>query len=190
MPKSDQSQSATCAYPQPTTCCHLSQPSQQLSTNHRVRETVLSQSRAATSQLSQPIRGSHTPLRGIKAPRCWVSRCDLRLSWGVVIVGSSSCLCGSGGCEGFKVAFHVWCSMPRGAFWVQPKCCRDCSAGCCLWMRTRSSRSPSAGEGLGELCQLKAPPRIFEIVSLVSWACANSCLLGPGGSHLPLVCRR
>lgn len=49
----------------------LSQPSQQQLTNCRERGTILSQSRAATYQLSQPIRGRHSLPRGIKGPLCW-----------------------------------------------------------------------------------------------------------------------
>ena len=60
------------ALPQPTTCRHLSlllsRPSQQQLTNRMVREAALSQSGAATCQLFQPIRGSHTPPRGYKGP--------------------------------------------------------------------------------------------------------------------------
>lgn len=118
------------ASPQPTMCRHLSlllsRPSQQQLTNRRERETTLSQSRAATYQLSQPIRGSHSPPRGIKGSLCWGSP-----TVGEMMVPWKSLLpLRSWGGAGLKVALHlIWWLMPHRAFWANPTCSRDRSPG-------------------------------------------------------------
>lgn len=174
-------------------CCHLSlllpHPLQQQPTNHSVRGTVLSQSGAAACQLSQPIRGSHTLPGAIKALQRWGcpsirgrARVEELWSFGRWLLWKRLPLAGSQRDVG-----GAWCffgaQCHRGHL-SESKILQGFLTWIMSWGRDHEQQVLLAGEGLQESCQLKAPVKILEMVSLRSWPCPT-CLRCAGDDPSP-----